>query len=231
MVGPTPDPARRTPPSFALDAADDVAFAARGPAIAAYLYANFPGLRGLRQHRPHFDPARDRTTDPVEHTIEALAHLDTRGLGPDDAAILRAAAVLHDVGKLLDPLDVRHAVHSAAICPPYLADFGLEAPAVDDAVAIVRNHDTLGRLAQGRIEPAEAAALLGTRRLAALTERLTRADIRSIRGLNGPNPVLPRIAAAYASVLAAFSERDGRGERGEREPACGDGGRVMGNRR
>lgn len=228
MTGPPSDPARRTPPSFALDATDDAAFAARGPAIAAYLYANFPGLRGLRQHRPHFDPARDRTTDPVEHTIEAVAHLDTRGLGPDDAAIVRAAAVLHDVGKLLDPLDVRHAVHSAAICPPYLADFALGARAVNDAVAIVRNHDTLGRLAQGRIDAAEAASLLGTRRLASLTERLTRADIRSIRGLNGPNPVLPRIAAAYAAVLTAFEDQE---DHDHREPASGDEGRVMGNRR
>ena len=215
MEGPPPDPARRRLPTFSLDAPDDAAFATRGPAIAAYLYANFPGLRGLRQHRPHFDPARDRTTDPVEHTVEMLALLDTRGLDLADTTILRAAAVFHDIGKLFDPLDVRHAVQSAAICPPYLADFGLPPRADGDVIAIIANHDTLGRLAQGRIDAGEAAALFGARRIAALTERLTRADIASIRGLHG---VLPRIAAAYASVLAQFDagERQALGSAGSR---------------
>lgn len=206
-----PRPARRSPPAFALAAEDDAAFAARGPAVASYLYANFPGLRGLRQHRPHFDPARDRTTDPVEHTVELLACLDTRGLDPADRPILRAAAVLHDIGKLPDPLDVRHAAKSAAMCPPYLADFALPPTARDDATAVIANHDTLGRLAQGRISPDEAAALLGTRRIAALAARLTRADIRSIRGLHG---VLPSVEAAYEAALARFDEREREEGRG-----------------
>lgn len=200
-------PASRLLPPFALEAPDDAAFAARGPRIARYLYANFPGLRGLRQHRPHFHPDLGRTTDPVEHTLEMLALLDTRGLAPADAIVLRAAAVFHDVGKVRDPLNVRHALDSAALCPPYLADFGLTARENADALAIIAAHDTLGRVAQGRIAADEAAALFGTRRLAALTARLTRADIGSIRGLNGRGgreSVLPAIAAAYAAVLAAF---------------------------
>ncbi|HEX5504452.1 MAG TPA: hypothetical protein VFW96_17645 [Thermomicrobiales bacterium] len=196
-----PDLPPRTPPDFALDAPDDAAFAALGERIAAYLYANFPGLRGLRQHRPHFDPARDRTTDPVEHTIEVLGNLDTRGLAPADAAILRAAAVFHDVGKLRDPLNVRHAVDSAALCPPYLDDFPLTPAGRADAVRVVVSHDVLGRLAQGRLSVAEACALFGTRRLADLTARLTWADVTSIRGLGH---VLPSIAAARAAVFAAF---------------------------
>lgn len=202
--GARPNPRQRHPPAFALEAPDDAAFAARAPAIDAYLGANFPDLRGLRQHRPHFDPARDRTTDPIEHTLEALGALDTRGLPPRDAAILRAAAIFHDVGKSLDPLNVRHALDSAHICPPYLADFPLDPAARADATAVVRHHDVLGRVAQGRLTPEEAATLLDTRRLAGLTERLTRADITSIRGLGG---VLPSIAAAYAAVLAVFAAR------------------------
>lgn len=198
----------RTPPDFALDAPDDAAFAARGEQIAAYLYANFPGLRGLQQHRPHFDPARDRITDPVEHTVEVLGNLDTRGLPPADAAILRAATIFHDVGKLRDPLNVRHAVDSAALCPPYLEDFRLTPAGRDDAVRVVATHDVLGRLAQGRLTVAEACALFGTRRLADLTARLTWADITSIRGLGR---VLPSIAEARAAVFAAF---DGGGEGG-----------------
>lgn len=196
-----PDLPPRTPRDFALDAPDDAAFAARGGRIAAYLYANFPGLRGLGQHRPHFDPARDRTTDPVEHTVEVIGNLDTRGLAPADAAILRAAAVFHDVGKLRDPLNVRHAVDSAALCPPYLDDFPLTLAGRADAVRIVKSHDVLGRLAQGRLTVAEACALFGTRRLADLTARLTWADITSIRGLGH---VLPSIAEARAAVFAAF---------------------------
>lgn len=199
-----PDPARRRRPTFSLLATDDAAFAAQSAAIAGYLYANFPGLRGLQQHRPHFDPARDRTTDPVEHTLEVIARLDTRGLPPPDAAIVRAATVFHDVGKLLDPFNVRHAVESAAICPPYLADFALTPAEQSDAVAVVAHHDVLGRLAQGRIDAAAAAKLFGTPRIAELTFRLSQADVGSIRGLDG---ALPHIVTAYAAVVAAFAER------------------------
>jgi len=199
-----PDPAARQRPDFPLDAPDDAAFAARIPAIAAYLLANFPGLRGLQQHRPHFDPTRDRTTDPIEHTLEVLAALDTRGLDPEDAHILRAATIFHDVGKLLNPLNVRHATDSAAICPPYLPDFGLDPSACADAIAMVRDHDVLGRVCQGRLTVDEALDLFGTPRRAALTGRLSRADVASIRGLGR---VLPSIVAADTAVQALFTAR------------------------
>ena len=210
-------PASRLLPTFALAAPDDAAFAARGPRIARYLYANFPGLRGLRQHRPHFHPDLGRTTDPVEHALGMLALLDAGGLDEADRRTLRAAAVLHDIGKLLDPLNVRHAIESADLAPPYLADFPLTEQQQADALAIIAAHDALGRVAQGRIGADEVATLFGTRRLAALTERLTRADIGSIRGLNGGGGregVLPAIAAAYAAVLAAFDAREAAHERG-----------------
>lgn len=200
-----PDPTGRVAPDFALAATDDDAFAARGPQIADYLLANFPGLRGLRQHRPHFDPARDRTTDPIEHTIEMIGRLDTADLDPADAIILRAAAVFHDVGKLLDPLNIHHARDSAIICAPYLPDFGLDPAACADALAVIRNHDVLGRTARYWLTAQDAADLLGTRRLALLTERLTVADIGSIRGLDG---VLPTIAAAYAAIGRVYDWRE-----------------------
>ncbi|MGN6564381.1 MAG: hypothetical protein ACTHMU_17120 [Thermomicrobiales bacterium] len=210
--GAPPDPALRQPPTFALAAASDAEFTTRLPAIEAYLVANFPGLRGLRQHRPHFDPERERTTDPIEHTLEVIAALDTHDLPSRDVLILRAATVFHDVGKLLDPLNVRHALESAVICPPYLADFPLTPAECRDAVAIVRNHDVLGRIAQGRLTAGEGADLFGTRRLAVLTERLTVTDISSIRGLGH---VLPNIAAAYEAILAEFDARERReAERG-----------------
>jgi hypothetical protein len=200
-----PDPALRQPPAFALDAATDAEFAAELPAIEAYLIANFPGLRGLRQHRPHFDPERERTTDPIEHTLEVIAALDTHDLPPRDVVILRAATIFHDVGKLLDPLNVRHAIESAMICPPYLADFPLDAAGRADAVAIVRDHDVLGRIAQSRLTASEGADIFRTRRLAVLTERLTVTDISSIRGLGH---VLPNIVAAWEAVLAEFDARE-----------------------
>jgi hypothetical protein len=200
-----PDPALRQPPTFALDAATDAEFAAELPAIEAYLIANFPGLRGLRQHRTHFDPERERTTDPIEHTLEVIAALDTHDLPPRDVVILRAATIFHDVGKLLDPLNVRHAIESAMICPPYLADFPLDAAGRADAVAIVRDHDVLGRIAQSRLTASEGADIFRTRRLAVLTERLTVTDISSIRGLGH---VLPNIVAAWEAVLAEFDARE-----------------------
>jgi DNA-binding transcriptional LysR family regulator len=206
---PTPGQAQAAPghtaPEFGLAAPDDATFAARAPQIEAYLLANFPGLRGLRQHRPHFDPTRDRTTDPIEHTLEMIALLDTGDLDEADATILRAAAVFHDVGKLLDPLNIYHAVESSIICAPYLPDFGLDAAASADTIAVIRNHDVLGRLARYWLTAQEAANLLGTRRLALLTERLTVADISSIRGLGS---VLPTIAASYAAVVRVYDLRE-----------------------
>jgi len=199
-----PDPAARLAPDFGLDAPDDAAFAARIPQIAAYLCANFPGLQGLRQHRPHFDPARNRTTDPIEHTLEVLAALDTTELEPSDVRLLRAATIFHDVGKLLDPLNVRHAIDSALICAPYLADFALPAPDQATAIAIVLHHDVLGRVCQGRITVDEALDLFGTPHLAALTARLSHADVGAIRGLTR---VLPSIAAADRAVQALFVAR------------------------
>lgn len=211
MGGQPGQPASRLLPTFALAAPDDAAFAARGPRIARYLYANFPGLRGLRQHRPHFHPDLGRTTDPVEHTLEMLALLDTSGLDEADRISLRAAAVLHDIGKLLDAFNVRHALESAGMAPPYLADFPLTDEQRADALALIATHDTLGRVAQGRIDAAEAARLFGDRPVAIMAERLTRADITSIRGLNGSGgrpSVLPSIATAFASVAGVYDARE-----------------------
>ncbi len=199
------EPRERSAPTFGLMSLDDSAFSEAAPQIEAYLLANFPGLRGLRQHRPHFDPARDRTTDPIEHTLEMIARLDTRDLDTADAVILRVAAVFHDVGKLLDPFNIYHAVDSAVLCAPYLPDFGLDPAACADVIAVIRNHDVLGRLARYWITVQDAANLLGTRRLALLTERLTVADISSIRGLD---EVLPTIAASYAAVVRVFDMRE-----------------------
>lgn len=204
MSSVAPDPADRQPPTFALDAPDDAAFAVQGAAIGAYLRANFPGLLGLAQHRPHFHPDLGRTTDPIEHTLEVLAALDTGGLEPADARLLRAATVFHDIGKLLDPFNVRHATDSAIMAAPYLPDFPLTPDEQADALAIVRNHDVLGRVCQGRLTADEALDLLGTPRLADLTARLTRADVGSIRGLAR---VLPSIVAAEAAVQALFTAR------------------------
>lgn len=199
-----PDPANRQPPTFALDAPTDAAFAAQESAIATYLLANFPALRGLVQHRPHFHPDLGRTTDPIEHTLEVIAALDTNGLDPADTRLLRAATVFHDIGKLLNPFNVRHATDSAIIAVTYLTDFALPAPAQADTLAIIRNHDVLGRVCQGRLTADEALDLLGTPRRTDLTARLTRADVGSIRGLAH---VLPSIEAAERAIQALFTAR------------------------
>ena len=90
-------------------------------------------------------------------------------------------------------------------CPASVPDFGLDAAACADALAVIRNHDVLGRLARYWLTAQEAANLLGTRRLALLTERLTVADIGSIRGLNG---VLATIASSYAAIVRVFDWRE-----------------------
>lgn len=187
-----------------LDAASDAEFAAAAGHVGDYLYDRFPGLRGLGQRPPHFDPERGRTTDPVEHTIEVARLLDTRGLDRRARSVVRLAAIFHDVGKLRDPLDPQHATASAELCAPLLSDFALTGEERSDILAIVAMHDVLGRVAVGTLTPAEAAAQLRTPRLAELARRITMADVTSIRGLTGAPA---RIDFAYHAVLAYLDPR------------------------
>lgn len=192
-------PEARPRPPFPLGAPTDAEFVASGTQIAKYLYRCFPRLRGLGQRAPHFDPALGRTTDPVEHTIEVIGRLDTTGLDPGDRKALRAAAVFHDIGKVIDPLDPRHARKSAELCALLLEDFDLLPPERDAVIVLVALHDALGQVAAGRLATADAASLLGTPRLLELAYRLTRADVASIRGLVGAPA---RIETAYHAVGA-----------------------------
>lgn len=191
-------------PPGVVATASDADFGAAAEQIGAYLYDRFPGLRGLGQRPPHFDPERGRTTDPVEHTVEVVRLLDTTGLDPRARLVVRLAAIFHDVGKLRDPLDPRHAVASAELSAPLLPEFDLTAEERADVIAIVAMHDILGQVAVGRLTPADAAAQLRTPRLAGLARRLTIADVASIRGLTGAPE---RIEAAYRAVRALLDSR------------------------
>lgn len=193
-----------TLPLGVLVAESDAEFAAAAGQIGDYLLDRFPGLRGLGQRPPHFDPERGRTTDPVEHTVEVTRLLDTRGLDPRSRLVVRLATIFHDVGKLHDPLDPRHAIASAALCAPLLPEFALTVEERADVLAIVAMHDVLGQVAVGRLTPTEAAAQLRTPRLAELARRLTTADVASIRGLTGAPA---RIEAAYHAVLPLLNAR------------------------
>lgn len=155
-------------------------------AVQGYLDATFPHLVNLAQHRPHFDPARGRTTDPNEHTVEVLAGLDTSELSAEDAWLARLAIVYHDVGKGLDAYDPRHPLESARLAAPLLERYALT-PAQQATVLLqIREHDLLGVLSRGRMSAAEAIARL---RLAERPENLAMhagiatADISAIRGL------------------------------------------------
>lgn len=155
-------------------------------AVLGYLDATFPQLVNLAQHRPHYDPARGRTTDPNEHTVEVLAALDTGELSAEDTLLARVAVVYHDVGKGLDAYDPRHPLESARLASPFLAGFSLTQEQQDTVLLQIREHDLLGVLSRGRMTLAEAAARLH------LTERphnlalhaaIATADITTIRGL------------------------------------------------
>jgi hypothetical protein len=155
-------------------------------AVQGYLDATFPHLVNLAQHRPHFDPARGRTTDPNEHTVEVLAGLDTSELSTEDAWLARLAIVYHDVGKGLDAYDPRHPLESVRLAAPLLGRFDLT-PAQQATVLVqIREHDLLGVLSRGRLTVTEAIERL---RLAqrpenlALHAAIATADISAIRGL------------------------------------------------
>ena len=180
--------------------------AARAPQIEAYCSPTSPACAACGSTGPHFDPARERTTDPIEHTLEVLAALDTQGTWTSRTPrILRAATIFHDIGKLLEPAERaprdRLGGRSARPTSPTSAS---TRTACDDVVAIVRDHDVLGRVCQGRLTVDEAMDIFGTSRRAELTGRLTRADVGSIRGLSR---VVSSIEGAYAAVLALFTAR------------------------
>ena len=155
-------------------------------AVLGYLDATFPHLVNLAQHRPHFDPARGRTTDPNEHAIEVLAALDASELNDEDAYLARVAIVYHDVGKGLDAYDPRHPLESARLAAPFLERYGLSLEQRGTVLLQIREHDLLGVLSRGRMTTAEAAERL---RLAerphnlALHAAIATADISTIRGL------------------------------------------------
>jgi len=116
-----------------------------------YLDATFPHLVNLAQHRPHFDPARGRTTDPNEHTIEVLAGLNTSELADEDARLARMTIVYHDIGKGLDAYDPRHPLESARLAAPLLAYHGLTPGQQATVLLQIREHDLLGILSRGRM--------------------------------------------------------------------------------
>ncbi len=186
-----------------------------GPALPAttlesvlgYLDATFPHLVNLGQHRPHYDPARGRTTDPNEHTIEVLAALDTGGLSAEDAFLARLAVVYHDVGKGLDAYDPRHPLESARLAAPLLPGYGLAAEQQETVLLQIREHDLLGVLSRGRMTVADAVQRL---RLAerprnlALHVAIATADISAIRGLRWVVDE-GRIEQARRAVAAALA--------------------------
>jgi hypothetical protein len=154
--------------------------------VLGYLDATFPHLVNLGQHRPHHDPARGRTTDPNEHTVEVLAALDTGELSAEDSFLARIAVVYHDVGKGLDAYDPRHPLESARLAAPLLAGYGLSPDQQQTVLLQIREHDLLGVLSRGRMTIADAVHRL---RLAerpqnlALHAAIATADISTIRGL------------------------------------------------
>ncbi len=154
--------------------------------VLSYLDGSFPELVNLRQHRPHFDPQRGRTTDPNEHTVEVLDLLDIQSFTERERMLLRIAVLFHDVGKQKDAFDPQHPVESARIAAGFVGQFGLSAREQDLVLLHIREHSTLGLVSQGKLSPAEVVARL---HLCEMPEQLTwhlaicTADISAIRGL------------------------------------------------
>lgn len=181
-------------------------------AVLGHLDATFPHLVNLAQHRPHFDPARGRTTDPNEHTIEVLAGLDTGDLTDEDAYLARIAIVYHDVGKGLDAYDPRHPLESARLAAPLLTRYGLNRAEQAIVLLQIREHDLLGVLSRGRMTVAEAVErlqLLERPQNLTLHAAITTADISAIRGLRWV-VVEGRIERARQEVTEAVASMTGQ---------------------
>lgn len=164
----------------------DATVTARGDLALGYLDATFPHLVNLAQHRPHFDPARGRTTDPNEHTIEVLAMLNTAGLAAEDAPLARIAVLYHDVGKGLDAFDPQHPLESARLAAPLLAHFDLSPEQKATVLLQIREHDLLGVYSRRRMSTEEALRrldLAGRPANLDLHAAIATADISAIRGL------------------------------------------------
>ncbi|MCL4543792.1 MAG: HD domain-containing protein [Chloroflexi bacterium] len=154
--------------------------------LLGYLDSSHPHLINLQQHSPHFDPARGRTTDPNEHTVEVMALLDTSQLAPRDQYLARVAVLFHDVGKGRDPFDPDHPLESARIAAAVLPQFGLGEQEQELVLLHIREHALLGTLSRGRMTPAEAIARLQLQERSenlALHYAIATADISAIRGL------------------------------------------------
>jgi hypothetical protein len=178
-----------------------------------YLRAAFPGLCGLGQLWAHYHPEKGRTTDPLEHTLEVLAELDLDGLDARDQRALLWAAIFHDVGKVRDPYDRRHAQASVALAREPLAHLENDSALREDVLRLVATHDLLGHVLQGLLAPDDLLDLLDwDPRMLDLHLRLASADIRSIRGLRQIVPP-SRLAAARALLERTLAHSRASGHR------------------
>jgi hypothetical protein len=178
--------------------------------VQRYMDTTFPHMINLAQHRPHFDPARGRTTDPNEHTVEVMELLKTRGLAARERLLARVAVLYHDIGKGVDSFDPMHPAVSARLAAPLLDRHGLSADEQAQVLVQIREHDLLGMLNRGRISHDEAIRRLNLThqpRNLPIHFAITTADISAIRGLRW---VVDQghIASAHQALLATLEQRE-----------------------
>ncbi len=158
--------------------------------LAEYLPVELRNMRGLPQLPGHYG------LDPLAHTLEALrecgrsATLMERFHG--EWAVcrewVRCAILFHDLGKKVNPFNMRHAKLSGKMARFHLRSMGYGDREEKVIVRLVETHDVLGGIKRGRLTPEEGARLLcdgmeeliPLDRLVDMHYEVASADIRSI---------------------------------------------------
>lgn len=158
--------------------------------LSDYLPVELKNMRGLPQLPGHYG------LDPVEHTLEALKEsaksTTLMERFQEQWAVcrewVRCALIYHDLGKKVNPFNVRHAKLSAKMARFHLRCMGYKDQEEQVVARLVETHDVLGGIKRGRLTVDEGVgllcrgmdALVPLDRLLDMHYEVAAADIRSI---------------------------------------------------
>lgn len=142
---------------------DNETFARNLPRLGEYVPVELKNMRGLPQLPGHYG------LDPVEHTLRALeestksATLMKRhfeGRWEVCREWVRCALIYHDLGKKVNPFNVKHAKLSGKMSRFHLRCMGYAGHVEEIIARLVETHDVLGGIKRGRLTVNEGVKLL-----------------------------------------------------------------------